>query len=177
MSNDVDKEIIEEFQIESRNLIDQLMNTLENCEGDFSQVLRLESYGQTVDRIMGGARSVSGQIAGGSQLIQQLGDYAAVCKAVGYKASQISGNLEFYNICVAFLLDSTAVRSELVDGISGRPEAELKDFISATFIERLKWVSNQFGEGVRASVDINKGLDQKMSQEQIDSLIQKLGLG
>lgn len=177
MPSELDIEIVNDFQTESRGLIKEMMVTLETCEGDYSQVLRLENYGQIVDRIMGGAFSLVAQMETPNLLMKQVGDYAAICKAVGYKASQINDNEEFYDVCVAFLLDATEVLRDLVDAISGQPSAELKDFVTKTFIERLKWLSERFGQGYRASVGVSKKTkDSKMSQNQIDDLMKKLGI-
>ena len=48
-------------------------------------------------------------------------------------------------------------------------KATLKD----TFLDRLRWVSAQFGENVRSSVAIE---GKKASQTQIDDLLKNLGL-
>ncbi|PIS11545.1 MAG: hypothetical protein COT73_03390 [Bdellovibrio sp. CG10_big_fil_rev_8_21_14_0_10_47_8] len=173
---DIDKEILEDFLSESKDLMGKMVSTLEACEGDFSQVKGLEDYGLNVDRIMGAAKSIAMMVPEDpNHLIHKVGDYAAVCKAVGYKASQIRDNVQFYDICVALLLDGTEVLEAMVDGLSnGRNE--IKGLFSQTFLERLRWVSSQFGEEYRASVDIHKGQKTKMNQDDIDDLLKKLGL-
>ena len=45
MSN-IDKDIVKDFVIESKGIIQDLVDLLEGIEGDFSQVLQLEEYGQ-----------------------------------------------------------------------------------------------------------------------------------
>ena len=95
----MDKEILEDFKKESKNLLQEMKDILDDIEGDFEKVLELEKYGQTVDRIMGGAKSLATNFAEEfpkEHFIHQLGDYAALCKAVGYKASQIKNNEQFY---------------------------------------------------------------------------------
>lgn len=171
-----DDTIIRDFQTESKELIERMMMILEQCEGDFRQVQGLEEYGQTVDRIMGGAQSLAMGIENPSPLIQQIGDYAAICKAVGYKASQISDNEQFYEICVALLLDATEVLQVLIGHVLEPDTKGMKSFLNPAFIDRLKWVSEQFGAEYRASVDVNKGRANKMNQSEIDTLLKKLGL-
>lgn len=173
-----DIEILKEFQIESKTLIDQIMGILESCEGDFGQVKRLEEYGQVVDRVMGGAKSLAMGLSGvdSEHFIHKIGDYAALCKAVGYKASQIEDNQQFYDVAVAFLLDATEMLTEMIDKILEPRATNFKDLFTQTFLDRLKWISSQFGAEYRASVDVNKNKSKKMSQTEINELLQKLGL-
>jgi len=175
----MDTEILKEFQIESKNLIQQITEILEKCEGDFSQVKSLEEYGQVVDRVMGGAKSLAMGLSGATSdhFIHKIGDYAALCKAVGYKASQIEDNEQFYDVAVAFLLDATEMLTEMIDKILETKPANFKDLFSQTFLDRLKWISSQFGAEYRASVDVKQATKvKKMSQGEIDNLLKKLGL-
>ncbi|WP_413287576.1 hypothetical protein [Bdellovibrio sp. HCB337] len=173
MSN-IDKDIVKDFIGESKVLIQDLIELLENIEGDFSQVSQLEEYGQKVDRVMGGAKSLA-LLVPPEHALHVVADYAALCKAVGYKASQIQGNPQFYDVCVALLLDATETLSEWIDSLEDGDSGDaLKKSFSTTFLERLRWVSNQFGADVRASVDAQK---KKMDQNEIDELLRKLGVG
>ena len=166
--NSSDTSILKDFQIESKTLIAGLLQILEDCEGDFSQVKSLEKYGQTVDRMMGGARSLDKALESPSPFIQSVGDYAALCKAVGYKASQIKDNEQFYDICVALLLDATEVLQDLVEHLFEEDQKSLKSFINQAFLERLKWVSDIFGAEYRASVQVQNESMPKMNQAEID---------
>jgi hypothetical protein len=168
----IDKEIVKDFVSESKDLIQEGLDLLENIEGDFSQVTKLEEYGNCVDRIMGGAKSLA-MMAPPNHALHMISDYAALCKAVGYKASQIEGNEAFYNICVGLLLDATETLDSLIDRIE-LDSSTLKTSMPQAFIERLRWVSQQFSEEYRESVDAGKG--KKMSQSDIDDLMKKLGL-
>lgn len=170
----LDMEILEEFQAESKTLIEKMMSILENCEGDFSQVQSLEEYGLNVDRIMGAAKSLA-LMAEPDHLIHKIGDYSAICKAVGYKSSQIRDNEQFYDICVALLLDGTEVLEEMIDNVSSG-QTTIQNLFSKTFLERLRWVSSEFAADVRASVDVGSSSKPKMSQSDIDDLLKKLGL-
>jgi hypothetical protein len=174
----IDKELVEEFQRESKDLISQMTEILEACESDFKQVKSLENYGQLVDRIMGAAKSLQVLETKAPDepptLLENIGNYAEICKAVSYKASQISSNEQFYNICVALLLDGTEVLETMVLGVSGGG-LKLKDLFSLTFLDRLKWVSTQFAADVRATLSLDKQKT-KMKQDDIDDLLKKLGL-
>jgi chemotaxis protein histidine kinase CheA len=170
---DIDNEILKEFQGESKILIEKMNSILEESEGDPTQVQSLEEYGNNVDRIMGAAKSLA-LLVPADHLIHKIADYAAICKAVGYKSSQIRDNEDFYNICVALLMDGTEVLEEMIDNLT-TGESGIKDLFTTTFLERLRWVSSVFGSEVRASVDVNKG-QKKLSQNEIDDLLKKLGL-
>jgi len=175
MSN-IDKDIVKDFVDESKVIIQDLVDLLENIEGDFSQVSRLEEYGQRVDRVMGGAKSLAMMVPP-EHALHTVADYAALCKAVGYKASQIDNNPQFYDICVELLLDATETLQDWIERLEADESAQdLKNSFTATFLERLRWVSNQFGADVRASVDAKK-TTKKMDQNEIDELLRKLGVG
>lgn len=170
---DIDIEILKEFQDESKTLIAKMNEIIDKCEGDYSQVESLEDFGQTVDRIMGAAKSLALMVPP-DHLIHRIADYAAICKAVGYKSSQIKNNEQFYDICVALLADGTEVLEAMIDGLSEK--VELKELFTKTFLERLRWVSNEFGAEVKSTVDVNKGKKDKLTQNDIDELLKKLGI-
>lgn len=161
----IDKEIVEDFVAESKTLIEDLIELLESIEGDFSAVLRLADYGNNVDRIMGGAKSLA-LLVPEDHVLHMISDYTALCKAVGYKASQIKDNEQFYNICVALLLDATETLKTLMSRIHDSGDV-LKETVPQAFIERLRWVSSQF------SADYNASVHSKQSD--IDELLKKLG--
>lgn len=170
----IDKEIVEEFLNESKSLIDELIDLLESIEGDFSQVKKLADYGNNVDRIMGGAKSLA-LMAPPEHAIHLIADYSALCKAVGYKASQITDNEKFFDVCVAILLDATENLRELLNNIH-QDVNTLKEEIPEAFIERLRWVSKQFNESYSMSVGLGSADQGKMKQTDIDELLKKLGL-
>jgi hypothetical protein len=173
--SDIDKDIIKDFVIESKAIILDLIGLLEDIEGDFSKVSQLEEYGQKVDRIMGGAKSLA-LLVSLEHPLHMVADYADLCKAVGYKASQIKGNPQFYDICVALLLDATETLNDWIEGLGKDTTEDLKSSFSKMFLERLRWVSSQFSADVRASVDAQSGA-KKMAQNEIDDLLRKLGVG
>jgi len=171
----IDKDIIKDFVDESKDLIHQLIELLESIEGDFSKVKVLADYGNRIDRIMGGAKSLAMMAPPGHPLFL-IGDYTALCKAVGYKGSQIKGNRQFYDICVALLLDATETLDTLMDHIEDS-EQDIKKIIPEAFLERLRWISQQFNENYSESVDVKKEAaavaDGPMD---INELLKKLGL-
>ncbi|QLY23926.1 hypothetical protein HW988_10570 [Bdellovibrio sp. KM01] len=175
----IDKEIVKDFVNESKTLIEDMIDLLEGIEGDFSQVQKLAEYGNGVDRIMGGAKSLA-LSASTDHAVHLISDYTALCKAVGYKASQIKDNEQLFDVCVATLLDGSETLSTLLDRIE-EPLSQLKASIPQAFIDRLRWVSGKFSDDVSMSVGTGKSAEdevgkQKLKQNEIDDLLKKLGL-
>lgn len=166
----LDSSILKEFIQESKLLINESLDTLELVEGDPKEVQKLEVYGNTVDRIMGGAKNLA-MLVDATHQMHFIGDYCGLCKAVGYKSSQIKGNDDFLMICVALLLDATETLKEMINKLSVDRIAE-KNILSKTFLERLQWVSSQFGKEIRDTVG-----KASHGQEEIDVLLKKLGVG
>lgn len=166
-------EILNEFIVESKSIIKISTDVLDKVEGKIVQAEHLKEYGNYVDRIMGGAKSI-GALARPDHAVNLVADYAALCKAVGYKASQISDNEQFFDICVALLQDATENLESILDNLDKGPE-ELKSSISSTFLDRLRWVSNKFSSEYRASLGTEGPSGKNLEQNEIDSLMKKMG--
>jgi hypothetical protein len=171
-------ELIKDFQQESQDLIEKMNLILEQCEDDIRLAPGLEEYGQFVDRIMGGSQSLAMGLESSSEvlpILEQIGHYSGVCKAVGYKTSQLVKQEDFYNICMAFLMDATEVLEIMTREIL--TEKKTYEF-NETFISRLKWVSEQFSGEFRSSVALkDTDSEGRLNQSDIDDLLKKLGLG
>lgn len=170
---DDNNEIVKDFVDESKGLIHELVELLESIEGDYSQVNKLAEYGNKIDRIMGGAKSIA-LLLPEDHAVHMIADYTGLCKAVGYKASQVKNNEQLYDIIVALLLDAT----ETLDGMMSRLHIsanDLKKSISNTFLERVRWVSDQLSDDLNASVDTGAS-GGKMAQDEIDEMLRRLGL-
>jgi len=175
--NAEERGLLAEFQKETLSLIKKMNLILEQCEDDLRLAPGLEEYGQLVDRIMGGSQSLVLGIVASSQVVkvlEQIGNYSGVCKAVGYKTSQLKDRQEFYDICIAFLMDATEVLETMATGIL---EENNKYSFNQTFINRLKWVSEQFVGEFRSSVAVKQSDPEgRMKQFEIDELLKKLNL-
>jgi hypothetical protein len=165
----IDDSILKEFVLESKSLISESLEILEEVESDISKVKRLEVYGNNVDRIMGGAKNLA-IMAEKDHPLHFIGDYCALCKAVGYKSAQIMSNEDFLMICVALLLDATEMLKEMIEKLATSKVERTK--LNQTFLDRLQWVSSQFGKDVRETVG-----KQGLAQDDIDDLLKKLGIG
>lgn len=164
-------EIINDFKNESKSLIEELITILEEVEGEFNKKKDLEKYGQVVDRIMGGAKSIATATENLEHHVTKIAIYAELCKAVGYKASQLD-NPELFNLVVAILLDATEMLDTIVDSIGQDEEINLEDIISDTLQDRLRWVSTLFKKDMRSSVEVKVA----MGQNDIDQLLKKLNI-
>ncbi|PWU20046.1 MAG: hypothetical protein C5B49_04865 [Bdellovibrio sp.] len=173
-----DRDLLKAFQDESKSLLDQMKDLLDKSEGDVAQAPLLEDYGNLVDRVMGGAKSLALLEKDPDHLIHKVADYAAICKAVGYKSSQVWDNEPFYEICVALLMDATEILESLIGRLTTDPTTvDMKALINQQLIDRLKWVSAKFLADFRASVDVSGVKKKRMSQNDIDGLLKKLGIG
>lgn len=171
----LDIEILRDFVKESKTLIKGLVAKLEEIDGFPEHAKSLADYGNLVDRIMGGAKSLA-LLVEGDHALHILSDYTSICKAVSYKGSQIRGNDQFFNVVHAFLFDATEILEILIDKMES-PVAALRKDIPTNFIERLKWLSHQFDEAYSASVDSQPKEDApQLSQNEIDELMRKLGI-
>ncbi len=170
----LDDSILKEFVQESKSLIKESLDILEEVESDLSKVKKLEVYGNSVDRIMGGAKNLA-LMAEANHPIHFIGDYCALCKAVGYKSSQIVSNPDFLMICIALLLDATETLDEMVDKLVSDTKQEATT-LSKTFLDRLQWVSNQFSKDIRETVGAKASGEKSFGQSEIDELLKKLGI-
>ncbi len=168
----IDSVIVEDFLAESKDLIKGLLDLLESIESDITRVQDLATYGNNVDRIMGGAKNLA-IMADSEHALHMISDYAALCKAVGYKGSQLKDNEKLYDICVALLLDATENLAILLDRIHD-PVDQLRKAIPSAFIDRLRWVDKQFSDEYSQSVGAGDP-GKKLAQTEIDDLLKSLG--
>ena len=166
----LDESILKEFVAESKSLIAQSLEILEEVECEPTKVKLLETFGNNVDRIMGGAKSLA-LMVDSKHPLHFVADYCALCKAVGYKSSQIIRNESFLMICVALLLDATETLKSMIDKLETDDPFE-RGVLSHTFLDRLRWISEQFGKDVRETVG-----QKSLAQNDIDTLLKKLGIG
>lgn len=161
----LDKEILNDFYLESKSLIEEMIELLENMEGDFSQKESLKVFANKIDRIMGAAASIA-LMADQDHGLNLVTDYTSLCKMVAYKGADIPNNTELYDVTVALLLDAVEALNILIYKIE-LPMAELKQVISPNFIERLRWVADQFNKQTKST--------KLTGQSEIDDLMKKLG--
>lgn len=168
-------ELTKEFKQETEELVKQLIDILEEAEKKPYKLKLLEQYGQIVDRIMGGAKSLAVSETDHKIEIDKIGNYAELCKLIGYKASQVENNTQLVDICIAFLLDATERIQLFSSQLLDKGSVDVKSELSETFLDRLKWLETKFDENLRGSLNI-KVNKEKSEQETIDHLLKAMGV-
>lgn len=188
----VDPQILSQFIAESKSLVIEALGILEEVEADPRKLSRLLDYANRVDRIMGAAKSLATMVSE-DHALHILGNYTGVCKAVGTRGAQIVVQKpQFFDVTISFLLDATDLIGDLMERIH-EPASKLREEISDTFVDRLRWLSDLYREdslvttesrsrsSVASSVvvgskstDLIKEAD--LDQTEIDDLLKKLGV-
>ena len=176
----LDADLLNDFFDESKNLIEELVELLEDIESDFSQVSKLNDFGNKIDRIMGTARSLA-MMAEPDHGLNLISDYTSLCKLVAYKGAENTDNPLFYDVTVALLLDATEALKILIPQIELKVN-QLKRLISPQFIDRVKWISEMLGKPTQylktsdspKEVGVSSGAN-ALGQSEIDDLLKKLG--
>ncbi|NQZ00651.1 MAG: hypothetical protein HRT45_08285 [Bdellovibrionales bacterium] len=170
-------EIVEEFKEESRSLVQDLMEILESVEDDPEQNKGLEEFGQKVDRIMGSAKTMvmTCEVESEAAEYELIGQYSELCKSIGYKGSQISGNQDLVNITVGLLFDATETLEKLIELVGTDKSLQRDEVLSGPFLERLKWLSTQFSDDLRGSLALEKTEDSPKQEDfkSIDEVLDK----
>lgn len=168
------KEIVDDFCKEGRKQIAELNDFLFNLEDDLSDKSQLEGFGQTIDRMMGAAKSLE---------INILGTFCELGKIIGYKASQVEDE-NLISIVVAVLIDTVEMIQALLTKLEKKEALEMKEISTEAFTSRLQWLSDKFKHIKRASVAIGaveaenekKDISPENLQDNIDDLLKQLGL-
>lgn len=168
----MDEEILGFFKEESLELVERMTEILEEVEENLEENQKLEEYGQLVDRIMGAAKSLG--IQEGDEDFKHISSYSELCKLIGYKAAQLKENSEFCNIVVAFLLDATDMLEKYISSVGEKKD--MNELHSSVFLERLRFIADKFDKNLHGSVAIDKKTTGS-TQEQIDELLKKMGVG
>jgi chemotaxis protein histidine kinase CheA len=158
-------EVVDEFCQESEVILDNLEEMLEDYE-DNPAPAKLEEFGQTIDRIMGAAKSLEAT---------QMGTYCELGKTISYKASQ-SMDQKLLDIVVAVLFDTVEICKKMNQQILKEKTENIAGFNLEAFGTRLKWLADKFKDIQRSSVAIGVEENQLDGQKSIDDLLSDLGL-
>jgi hypothetical protein len=166
----LDTEMIETFQEEAKEIIQELheiVERLEDHKGPFPKGL-LEEFANKADRIMGTAKTFE-SMAPDHKVFQQLGKFGELCKATGYKASVLNID-SLIPIFAAFWADTLDIMSDLVS-IAG--EADPTDKMSSfapVLHKRLTWLAKQI-------VSLTKGTAAEgQAAINVDGILRKMGI-
>jgi Sec7-like guanine-nucleotide exchange factor len=140
----MDKEIIDAFKEESKQILAELSETLASLKTPKSETYRskMADFAQKIDRIMGTAQtlSVDDPKHSGLKMIGQLG---ALCKSSGYKSSE-TVKLQQAPLLAAFWTDCLTVISELIDAMDNLPKTtQITSGLGATLLGRLEGLNQK----------------------------------
>jgi chemotaxis protein histidine kinase CheA len=167
--NDPDmKEIVIEFCDESDELLEKLKDTLDEFEDDPARGELLEIFGQTIDRIMGAAKTLG---------LAEIGDLCQMGKIIGYKGSQTKEQ-PLQEVTSGVLFDLTDLLEVLL--LNVREGKSDHDYNVSAFKDRLQWLASKFKHIERASCSFDekeaeKKKAPKTTTAELDRLINQFG--
>jgi chemotaxis protein histidine kinase CheA len=157
-------EVVDGFIEESNQIYETIEEILEDYEDDPSSE-KLEKFGQTIDRVMGAAKSIEAF---------KTGLYCELGKTISYKASQ-SNDPQLLNIVVAVLFDTVEILKSMNKNILIEKEEKVDGINLEAFASRLNWLADKFKDIKRSSVAIAADAGAQ-DQKSIDQLLKDLGL-
>ena len=168
----MDAEILEGFREEANQILKELAPVVEALEEAASvfPADRLTEFAQKIDRIMGAAKTL-GMLNPDHQGLKRIGLITEICKALGYKASEIKRS-EVLPLFAAFWADTLDVVSELIDVLEDEVKsAAIADRFSLVLQKRLKWLSEKLA-AFESTATAAKGSE----QIDVDALLKELGV-
>lgn len=167
----LDPEIIESFQSEANDLLSELRSVVDKLEEEtptFPKEL-LQEFANKTDRIMGTANTFFSMYPE-HQVFQQIGNFAALCKATGYKASTLN-NLSLIVIFAAFWADTLDILEEMIANVGDEEKLKEVNKSSAPLLQkRLVWLAQKI-------VSFTKGTEGgEQAAINVDGLLRKLGI-
>lgn len=157
-------EVVEGFIEEADEIYNKIEEILEDYEDEPSNE-KLEEFGQTIDRVMGAAKSIEAH---------KTGLYCELGKTISYKASQ-STDKQLLDIVVAILFDTVEILKSMNKNILIEKEEKVDGVNLEAFATRLNWLADKFKDIQRSSVAIDPAPGQQ-DQKSIDQLLKDLGL-
>ena len=167
----IDTEIIDSFKSEAKDILNELEAVIEELEEHTEGFPRnlIEDFGNKTDRIMGTANTFFAQYPE-HEVFKQIGNFGALCKATGYKASTLN-NSGLIPIFAGFWADTIEIMKELSENVD-HPEkiVEINKKNAPLIHRRLTWLAEQIVKITKAdpladSAKIN-----------VDGLLRKLGI-
>jgi len=157
-------EIIDDFCVESETIYNQLEDLLGEYEENNDKA-KLEEFGQTIDRVMGAAKSVDADLTG---------MYCELGKTISYKASQ-SMDKALLTVVIAVLFDTVEILQIMNKNINSDKEEKVSGINLEVFGSRLRWLADKFKNIRRSSVSVDNESVLE-DQKSIDDLLASLGL-
>lgn len=148
MSNGLGKEIVKEFQLESKSLIRELEALVETLEEHEDTVEfpsnTLSEFAQRIDRIMGAARTIA-TFDPKHVGLKRVGSLCALCKRLGYTAAE-KQDARLLPIFAGFWADTLENVEVLIDAVEdpARSTAAVQK-TTEVLQKRLAWLAGHLG--------------------------------
>lgn len=174
--NGLNSEILNSFLEESKTLVNQIQEILEEVEEDTSKIEKMKESANLIDRIMGGAKSLA-QFAPPQHALGLVGDISALCKTVSYKALKIPPHHPLFVTSIAFLIETNEILEQILNDFES-PRLILQKKYASHFPERLKWISGEFEKNFNEKLNLKLGESAAglINQDEVDDLLKKLGI-
>jgi hypothetical protein len=145
-------DLMNEFKSESRTLIGQMVEILELCESGAAGPVKLETFGQLADRIMGAAKILEVNLGDQAGQLASVAQFTQLCKLLGYKCAQLSPGSGLWPVSVPLLLDATEELRMLVEGLDEKTGPPV---FRRALLDRLAWLNEQFGSDIDGGVPVS----------------------
>lgn len=144
----LDREILADFQAESRTLMDELetiVDALEEHEEGFPAE-QLKEFSQKIDRIMGAAKTLL-QLAPGHVGISFVANVSEACKTMGYQAAALQ-RASLVPIFAGFWAETVETLREVLAALGSEADtAKAVAARSAVLQRRLAWLAEKVAPG------------------------------
>ncbi len=140
----MDNSILDEFKTESKQILSELKDIVEMMEDDTTSQGNdhIVQFAQRIDRIMGASQTIAMLFPFNSGL-KEIGKIASLCKAMGYKVSQIDAP-ELVPLFGAFWADAIEALSEILENLENASEIDrIVQGLVPLVRKRLEWLSSK----------------------------------
>jgi chemotaxis protein histidine kinase CheA len=150
---ELDKEILQDFQIESEGLMDELEAVVEELEdsaggGAFPEA-KMKEFAQKVDRIMGTAKTLL-TMGSGHSGITFLANVSEMCKTMGYQAVALQ-RASLLPIFAGFWAETVEVMREVLAALTSADGGKSVVAARSAHLEkRLQWLAEKVAPGNEA---------------------------
>jgi hypothetical protein len=170
----LDAEILEGFKEETGELLSELEGVIDDLESvsikDPFPKVEIEKFAQIIDRVMGAANTIH-QMGPESQGFQVMGKLSGLCKALGYKASELA-EPALVPLFAGFFADTLEALQELNDALDDPSRVqEVTEGFAVALQKRLEWLAGKVVEMTK-----NKPGSEAQSQIQVDALLKSFGI-
>lgn len=144
-------DITAEFKSEACQLVIKMREILDHAElSGTVERSKLQEFSLYSDRIQGGAKTLALRQTPQANLLERIGKYTEIFKALGYRIAELSLRTEFFVAGLAVLLDSLEIIDELALKVS-ESTSSAPSPVENALLDRLQWfaelLETEMGQG------------------------------